>query len=92
MEVMEKSKVKPYSISEFVNTGLLRFVNIFLHIFGLALCYSVSDDGKIEEEKGLQVIRVKCRGFSEAGMMASYIQLSKYMDTWHKELLEESKM
>ena len=89
---MEKTKATPYSLSEFIDTGLLRFVNIFLHIFGLALYYSVNDDGKIEEEKGLRVLRVPFRGFSETGMMDSYIKLSKYMDTWHKELLKESKM
>lgn len=32
---MEKSKVKPYSISEFIDTGLLRFVNIFFTFLGL---------------------------------------------------------
>ena len=92
MEVMEKSKVKPYSISEFVNTGLLRFVNIFLHIFGLALSYTVNEKGLKKKKKGLRVLRVPCRGFSETSIMDSYIKLSKYMDVCHKELLEESKM
>lgn len=32
---MEKSKVKPYSISEFIDTGLLRFVNIFFTFLSL---------------------------------------------------------
>ena len=88
----EPMKVTPYSISDFVNTGLLRFVNIFLHIFGFALSYSVNEKGTIEEEKGFRVLRVPYRGFSETSIMDSYVKLSKHMDIWHKELLEEAKM
>jgi len=64
---------------------------MFLHIFGFAFAYNVDDDGNVEEEKGFQVLRVPFRGFSEEGMSESYIKVSKYMDIWHKELLEEAK-
>ena len=53
-KIMEKSKVTPYSISDFIDTGLLRFVNIFLHIFGLALSYTVNEKGLIENPSIIQ--------------------------------------
>ena len=87
----EQPKAIPYPISSFVDTGLLRFVNVFLHIFGFALAYNVDEEGKIEEEKGLRILRVQFRGFTEKSMSDSYIKVSKYMDIWHKELLEEAK-
>ena len=87
----EQLKATPYPIKSFLDTGLLRFVNMFLHIFGFMLSYSVDDDGNIEEEKGFRVLRVPYRNFSEKGMLDSYVKVSKYMDIWHKELLEEAK-
>lgn len=87
----EQPKATPYPIKSFLDTGLLRFVNMFLHIFGFAFACNVDDNGNIEEEKGFRVLRVPCRGFSEKSMSDSYIKVSKYMDIWHKELLEEAK-
>lgn len=43
-------------------TGLLRFLNMFLHIFGWAIQMTVDDDGKIER---VYPIRCKYDGFSE---------------------------
>ena len=87
----EQPKATPYPIKSFLDTGLLRFVNMFLHIFGFAFAYNVDDNGNIEEEKGFRVLRVQFRGFSEKSMSDSYIKVSKFMDIWHKELLEEAK-
>ena len=87
----EQPKATPYPIKSFLDTGLLRFVNMFLHIFGFAFAYNVDADGNIEEEKGFQVLRVPFRGFTEESMSDSYIKVSKFMDIWHKELLEEAK-
>ena len=84
--------MKAYPISSFVDTGLLVFINTLLHIFGFALAYNVDENGKIEEEKGLSILRVSsCRGFSEKSMSNAYVKVSKFMDIWHKELLEEAK-
>lgn len=43
-------------------TGLLRFVNMFLHIFGWAIQMSVDDYGRVES---VYPIRCKYDGFSE---------------------------
>ena len=91
MEEKKMVKVTKYPISSFVDTGLLVFVNSFLHVFGFALAYEKDDDGKINEDKGLMILRVPYRGFSEKSMSNAYIKISKFMVNWSKELLEEAK-
>jgi hypothetical protein len=83
-------KVTKYPISSFVDTGLLVLVNSFLHVFGFALAYE-KDEGKINEDKGLMILRVPYRGFSEKSMSDAYVKISKFMANWNKELLEEAK-
>lgn len=67
-------KVTKYPISSFVDTGLLVLVNLFLHVFGFALAYEKDDDGKINEDKGLTILRVPYRGFSEESMSNAYVK------------------
>jgi hypothetical protein len=71
--------VKEISWEEFRATGLLTFVNTFLHIFGLAIVLEVNDD-----ESGKKLIkvfpaRVNYRGFEGCSITNAYIKLSKFM-------------
>lgn len=72
---------------EFRNTGLLFFVNSFLHIFGWAICLDFEDDKVI----GVYPSRCKYRGFDNEIVSSSYIKLSEWMkdnaDVLYKESL-----
>lgn len=72
---------------EFRQTGLLLFVNTFLHIFGWAI---VAD---IENDKVLKVYpcRVSFRGFKEASVDEAYVKLTQYMKDNSEELFNEVK-
>lgn len=57
---------------EFYQTGLLMFINSFLHIFGWAICYN-------PKRKILHPAKVVYRGFSEGCQEKSYLKLTEYM-------------
>lgn len=59
---------KMSSWEDFRASGLLRFVNMFLHIFGWAIVLNVFDDGSIEAEPR----RVQYDGFCENEERAYY--------------------
>lgn len=73
---------------EFRNTGLLFFVNSFLHIFGWAICLDFEDDKLI----GVYPSRCKYRGFDNEIVSSSYIKLSEWMkdnaDVLYRESLD----
>ncbi len=71
---------------EFRNTGLLLFVNSFLHIFGWAICLDF-EDGCVTN---VYPSRCKFRGFDNNNVSESYIKLSKWMRDNADELYEES--
>lgn len=65
-------------------TGLFRFVNMFLHIFGWAIQMEVGDDGKIER---VYPIRCKYDGFSEGDeKMMRKIGTFMKCDEWLRNL------
>jgi hypothetical protein len=74
------------SWQSFRDTGLVTFVNSFLHIFGWALVFEA--DG----EKILSVYpaRVKFRGFDDKSTDRAYKKLSKYMEEHASELKAEA--
>lgn len=80
---MEMTTKKDWS--EFRNTGLLVFINQFLHIFGWAIALEY-EDGIV---KDVYPVRTKFRGFSEENVSNAYIKLSKYMLDNAKELNDE---
>lgn len=84
-----KDPIRQLSWEEFRNTGLLSFVNTFLHIFGWALVFSYTDGSN--EPVSVYPARVRFRGFSEEQVAADYIKLSQYMVNNSDELLEEAK-
>lgn len=71
--------------TDFRNTGLLTFVNTFLHIFGWAIVVEVDDDGN----ERVYPARTIFRGFSEKSQTSAYTKLSKYMVDTAPELIKE---
>lgn len=73
--------------AEFRNTGLLLFVNQFLHIFGWALVLNIEND----VIKSVYPARVKFRGFDEKSVSDAHIKLGEYMKENAEILSEETK-
>ena len=71
---------------EFRQTGLLLFVNSFLHIFGWAIVLEMDKDGEI---KAIYPYRVKFRGFNEKSITNAHGKLAKYMAENSEELLKD---
>lgn len=69
---------------EFLDSGLLWFINTILHTFGWAIVFN-PDTGEI------YAARVKFRGFTEKLNTEGYIKVSQYLKENADELLEESK-
>lgn len=79
--------VTKISWKEFKNSGMLWWINMILHTFGLAIVYDM-EDGEI---KDVYPARVKYRGFGEKNNTDGYIKVSEYINKNFKELLSESK-
>lgn len=74
---------------EFRSTGLLWFINTFLHAFGWAIVVEEDDEtGKVVDS---YPARVSYRGFSENDVDEGYARISKYMKENGAKLLEEIK-
>ena len=71
---------------EFRSTGLLLFINSFLHIFGWAICMEF-EDGHITD---VYPSRCKYRGFDNEAVSSSYIKLSEWMKDNADVLYRES--
>lgn len=71
---------------EFRSTGLLLFVNQFLHIFGWAIVFEIEDDNVV----GVYPARVKFRGFDSGLVSNAYCDISEYMHKNHEKLLNEA--
>lgn len=74
------------SWEEFRSTGLLWFINTFLHAFGWAICVELDDDGNVVDS---YPARVKFRGFAEENNDKGYQSITKYMAENATELLED---
>lgn len=86
---MAKKVIERKSWEEFRTTGLLHFVNHFLHIFGWSIVAEIEPD--TNKVINVYPARVVFRGFDEKSTEKAYIALSEYMNKEHKELLKESK-
>lgn len=86
MKVREKM-VNKISWKEFKDSGMLWWINMILHTFGLAIVFDM-EDGEIKE---VYPARVKYRGFGEKNNIEGYIKVSEYMNKNAGILLEESK-
>lgn len=73
--------------NEFRDTGLFRFINAFLHIFGWCIVIEM-EDGKITSVYPAKTIY---RGFSEESMSKSYKQVAELMAKDHEEIMKFAK-
>lgn len=76
------------SWEEFRETGLLVFVNQFLHIFGWAIAVDVNEDGNVTEAFPA---RTSFRGFSEDINDKAYNKLAKYISEFGNIAVQESE-
>lgn len=71
--------------TEFRSTGLLVFLNTFLHIFGWAIVVEFDEDGN----ETVYPARTTFRGFSEETQTKAYKKISEYMNINSETLLNE---
>ena len=74
--------------NEFRETGLFRFVNAFLHIFGYVIVMEVEDDGTV---KSVYPAKTIWRGFTQEAMSDSYKKVAELMHRDHEEILKFAK-
>lgn len=72
---------------EFQQTGLLAFVNTFLHIFGWSIVLVADAAGQVI---AIYPARTRFRGFTGEAMGKAYVKLSEYMHKNHRKLLDEA--
>lgn len=77
--------VNKKSWEEFRATGLLMFINSFLHIFG----WSIVMDIENEKVTSVYPARVKFRGFSEESQTKAYNKLAYYLKENGNKLYDE---
>lgn len=68
----EGEYVKPISLEDFQDSGMLWYVNSLLHQFGLALVYDT-------EKKNLYPAICRFRGFSEEANDKGYKKVTEYL-------------
>lgn len=78
--------VKRISWKEFKDSGMLWWINMILHTFGLAIVFDM-ENGEVNE---VYPARVKYRGFGEKNNMEGYVKVSKYLNDNSEELLKEA--
>lgn len=81
--------VEEKEIREFMDSGLLWFVNSIIHAFGWEIVVECDDLTKIPTR--MFPARVKFRGFAEKNNTDGYIRVSKYMKDNASALLREAK-
>ena len=79
--------VNRISWKEFRGSGMVWWLNMILHTFGLAIVFDM-EDGEI---KDVYPARVKYRGFGEKNNTEGYIKVSEYINKNAGILLDESK-
>lgn len=71
---------------DFRKTGLLMFINSFLHIFGWCIIIEMEDDGTVSR---VYPARTKWRGFSSDAMDRAYRSVTKEMKENIDQLLKD---
>ena len=79
--------VNKISWKDFKDSGMLWWINMILHTFGLAIVFDM-EDGEVKE---VYPARVKYRGFGEKNNTEGYIKVSKYLNDNSDELLKEAE-
>ena len=78
--------VNKISWKDFKDSGMLCWINMILHTFGLAIVFDM-ENGEI---KDVYSARVKYRGFGEKNNTEGYMNVSKYLVDNSEELLKEA--
>ncbi|AVQ10682.1 hypothetical protein [Leptospira santarosai] len=73
------------SWEEFRSTGLLLFVNHFLHIFGWALIFEIRDNKVIS----VSPARVKYRGFPETATEEAFKKITTHLRDSVEDLVKD---
>ena len=81
-----ETMIDKISWQEFKDSGMLWWINMILHTFGLAIVLDM-EDGEVKE---VYPARVKFRGFGEKNNTEGYIKVSKYLNDNSDELLKEA--
>lgn len=71
---------------DFRKTGLLMFINSFLHIFGWCIIVELNDDGTLSRA---YPARTKWRGFSSEAMDRAYRNVTHLMKEDIDQLLKD---
>ena len=79
--------VTKISWKQFKDSGMLWWINMILHTFGLAIVFEM-DGNNI---KDVYPARVKFRGFGEKINTEGYIRVSKYLLNNSEDLLKEAE-
>ena len=87
MKQLKEGGVRPEGpvradVGEFQDTGLVLFVNEFLHIFGWTLVVEIDDYGG----KTLYPAKTKFRGFPEGSVSRAYDKLGAYISSHIDEI------
>jgi hypothetical protein len=82
------SKDRRITWEEFRNTGLLLFVNMFLHMFGFSIVISIDSSDPNSEPKVIDVYPVKTdnRGFNSESVDKAYQRLDSYLKTGYVQV------
>ena len=73
---------------DFRQTGLLLFVNQFLHIFGWSIVVNIDDGGDVSAYPA----RVKFRGFDDKSTGDAYVKISNYISENADAIKEEANL
>lgn len=73
---------------EFLDTGLLWWINRTLHLFGWAIVFQIEDDGTVSD---VYPARVKFRGFAEETEKERFKILSAYLKSSIEEINKEAQ-
>lgn len=85
--------VKEIKWEEFRNSGLLLFVNSFLHIFGRAIVFDFKKDKKGNQKlKRVYFARCKYRGFDLGSISSSHTALVNFLEKNIKELKKDCSL
>lgn len=74
--------------NEFRETGLLVFVNVFLHIFGYAIALEIEED----EVVSVYPQKVDYNGFNQDSMDRAYERVKKMVKPKVEEITREEKL
>lgn len=86
-ELSKNCPIQKHTWEAFRETGLFRFVNAFLHIFGWVIVMEM-EDGKV---KNVYPAKTIWRGFSAESMSESYKKVAELMNRDHEEILKFAK-